>query len=178
MASTFIILLYRWSVFSPHFIFYTVVFHPMITVIVFHLFSHSLLSQARRAVRLNILIVCQRAVCYALKVLKVFILALIILVNLKCFSESNFFAVLCNFSCCVSCYSKYSRCISLPFFLQVIGSWAVFYISLTALFMSRFTGLLAIFIIFCNAVIFIYKFSGNIAASLLKATIDNLLYFL
>ena len=44
--------------------------------------------------------------------------------------------------------------------------------------MSPFTGLLATFAALCNAVTFMYRFSGIIAASLLRAALGQHLYFL
>ena len=66
--------------------------------------------------------------------------------------------------------------LSLSLLLCVSGLWADFYMLLIALFMSRFIRLLATFIALYNTIIFIYKFSNNIAASLLKTTVGSFLY--
>ena len=118
----------------------------------------------------------QRAICYALRVLKVFILALIILVNLECFLEANFFTFLYKFLAALAIIVNIVGAL-IFFFLQAISSQVIFYILLITLFMSRLIGLLATFVTLYNAVIFTYRFSGDIVIFFLKATVSNLYYF-
>ena len=67
-------------------------------------------------------------------------------------------------------------CLGLPLLLYVSSLWADSYMLLITLFVSRFTGLLVTFAALYNTIIFTYRFSSNIAASLLKTTVGDLLY--
>ena len=83
-----------------HFIFHTIAFFFIVTAS--HLFFYSLLIHARKATRSGILIMRYRAMWNALRILDLFNLVLIILVNLACFSDAIFFTFSYIFSYYIS----------------------------------------------------------------------------
>ena len=84
-------------------IFYTIIYFPII--IASYLFFYLLLIYTRKAAWLGILIMCRRATYNTLKILNLFKLALIILVNLACFLNAIFFTFLRIFFYCISSYN-------------------------------------------------------------------------
>ena len=104
---------------SLHSIFHTVAFFSM--VIASYLFFYLLLIHARKAARLDMLVIYYRATWNALEVLNLFKLVLVILVNLAFFSDAIFFTFSHIFFYYISSCGWRFIYLSLPFLLCVSG---------------------------------------------------------